>query len=54
MLFLQHHLQSTMSEVAQQVGQQIREARKAQGITQAELAEQLGVSQVTVNRYEDR
>ena len=41
-----------MSEIAEQVGQLIREARKAKGLTQSELAEQLGISVSTVNKYE--
>ena len=34
------------------LGQRIAEARKAQGITQVQLAEMLGVSQQTVAHYE--
>lgn len=41
-----------MSEITEQIGNQIKEARKRRGITQAGLAEMLGVSQVTVNKYE--
>lgn len=39
-------------DIKQQVGQQIREARKAKGLTQKELGEKLGVSESTVNQYE--
>ena len=35
-----------------QLGAQIAELRKAQGITQIQMAETLGVSQQTVNSYE--
>ena len=35
-----------------QLGPQIAELRKAQGITQIQMAEALGVSQQTVNSYE--
>ena len=35
-----------------QLGAQIAELRKAQGITQIQMAEALGVSQQTVNSYE--
>ena len=41
-----------MTDIKQQVGQQIREARKAKGLTQKELGEKLGVSESTVNQYE--
>lgn len=41
-----------MSEITEQVGQLIREARKAKGMTQKELAEKLGVSEAAVYRYE--
>lgn len=41
-----------VSDVKIKVGLQIREARKAKGLTQAELGEMLGVSKVTINRYE--
>lgn len=34
------------------VGERIRKERKARGITQKELAEILGVSSATINRYE--
>jgi transcriptional regulator with XRE-family HTH domain len=34
------------------VGKRIRHARKAQKLTQQELAKQLGISTVTLNRYE--
>lgn len=42
-----------MADIKQQVGQQIREARKAKGLTQKELGEKLGVSHTTVNIYEN-
>ena len=35
-----------------QLGAQIAELRKAQGITQIQMAEALGVSQQTINSYE--
>ena len=41
-----------MSDIKQQVGQQIREARKAKGLTQKELGEKLGVGEPTVTNYE--
>lgn len=41
-----------MSEIAKHIGQLIREARKAKGVTQTELAEKLNISQAAVNRYE--
>ncbi|MBD2753771.1 helix-turn-helix domain-containing protein [Spirosoma validum] len=41
-----------MADIKQRVGQQIREARKAKGLTQKELGEKLGVSHATVNGYE--
>jgi HTH-type transcriptional regulator/antitoxin HipB len=41
-----------MEDIKQRVGQQIREARKAKGLTQKELGEKLGVSESTVNQYE--
>ncbi|WP_020599874.1 helix-turn-helix domain-containing protein [Spirosoma panaciterrae] len=41
-----------MADIKQKIGQQIREARKAKGLTQKELGEKLGVSESTVNQYE--
>ena len=41
------------SDVKQQVGQQIRDARKAKGMTQKEVGDKLGVSESAVNRYEN-
>lgn len=41
-----------MTDIKQRVGQQIREARKAKGLTQKELGEKLGVGEPTVNGYE--
>lgn len=37
---------------AQAIGEQIKEARKAAGLTQAQLAEAIGVSRVQVTYYE--
>ena len=41
-----------MKDIKERVGQRIREARKDKGLTQSELGNILGVSKVTVNRYE--
>ncbi|MVM35277.1 helix-turn-helix domain-containing protein [Spirosoma sp. HMF4905] len=41
-----------MSEITEQVGQLIREARKAKGMTLKDLAEKTGVSESTFSRYE--
>lgn len=41
-----------MQDIKIRVSQFIREARKARALTQKELAEQLGVAETTVNRYE--
>lgn len=41
-----------MADIKQQVGQQIREARKAKQLTQKELGEKLGVGESAVNKYE--
>jgi transcriptional regulator with XRE-family HTH domain len=41
-----------MSDIKHKVGQQIREARKAKGLTQMDLGKILGVSKVTINGYE--
>lgn len=42
-----------MPDIKQQVGQQIRDARKAKGMTQKELGEKLGVSESVMSRYEN-
>ncbi|MBO0953259.1 helix-turn-helix domain-containing protein [Fibrella forsythiae] len=39
-------------DIKQHVGQLIREARKAKGLTQKDLSKELGVSETAVNRYE--
>ncbi|WP_020597507.1 helix-turn-helix domain-containing protein [Spirosoma panaciterrae] len=39
--------------ITEQVGQLIREARKAKGLTQKELGEKMGISESAVNRYEN-
>lgn len=41
-----------MADIKQQVGQQIREARKAKGLTQQEVADRLSVSKSAYSRYE--
>ena len=41
-----------MSEITEQVGKMIREARKAKGLTQQELGDTLGVNKATINKYE--
>jgi UDP-N-acetylglucosamine 1-carboxyvinyltransferase len=41
-----------MTDIKLKVGQQIREARKAKGMTQKELGEKLGVSESVVTNYE--
>jgi HTH-type transcriptional regulator/antitoxin HipB len=41
-----------MEDVKQRVGQKIREARKAKGLTQKELADKISLSVGTVNQYE--
>ncbi|ADB41295.1 helix-turn-helix domain-containing protein [Spirosoma linguale] len=41
-----------MTDIKQITSTQIRDARKAKGLTQKELAEKLGVSESTVNQYE--
>ena len=41
-----------MPDIKEQVGQLIRDTRKAKGITQKELGERLGVGESTVNGYE--
>jgi transcriptional regulator with XRE-family HTH domain len=40
-------------EVLKQIGQRIHKARIRAGITQAELAEKLGVDRVAITRYEN-
>ena len=42
-----------MTDIKEQVGQLIRETRKAKGLTQKELGEKMGVSESAVNRYEN-
>jgi len=42
-----------MSTITEQVGQLIRETRKAKGLTQQELGEKLGVGKTTINKYEN-
>lgn len=41
-----------MNDVKQQVGQMLREARKAQGLTQEEFGSKLGISKAAYSRYE--
>lgn len=41
-----------MSDITEQVGQLIREARKAKGLTQKELGEKMGVGEPTITNYE--
>ena len=41
-----------MADIKHKVGLQIREARKAKGMTQKELGEKLGVGEPTVTNYE--
>lgn len=41
-----------MSEITEQVGSQIREARRAKGLTLKEVGERMGVAEATVSRYE--
>jgi HTH-type transcriptional regulator/antitoxin HipB len=41
-----------MSDTKQKVGRNIREARKAQGLTQEDLGKILGVSRVVISDYE--
>ncbi|UHG93263.1 helix-turn-helix domain-containing protein [Spirosoma oryzicola] len=41
-----------MSEITEQVGNQIREARKRRGLTLKELGEKVGVSESVMSRYE--
>ncbi|AUD06717.1 helix-turn-helix domain-containing protein [Spirosoma pollinicola] len=41
-----------MEDIKQRVGQKIREARKAKGLTQKELADKISLSVGTVNQYE--
>ncbi|RYF73780.1 MAG: XRE family transcriptional regulator [Cytophagaceae bacterium] len=39
-------------DIKQQVGNLVRETRRAKGLTQEELGERLGVSKATINGYE--
>ena len=41
-----------MEDIKRRVGEKIREARKAKGLTQKELADKLILSVGTVNQYE--
>ncbi|GAB3805568.1 hypothetical protein GCM10028819_39060 [Spirosoma humi] len=41
-----------MSIIRQKVGQSIREARKARGLTQKELGQNLGVADSVITNYE--
>lgn len=41
-----------MSEITEQVGQLIRQARKQKGLTQKEVSLKLGLTEATVNGYE--
>ncbi|WP_338868483.1 helix-turn-helix transcriptional regulator [Spirosoma sp. SC4-14] len=41
-----------MSEITEQVGQLIREARQKKGLSQLELAELLGITKGAVSGYE--
>jgi transcriptional regulator with XRE-family HTH domain len=41
-----------MTDIKYKVGQQIREARKAKGLTQKELGALMGLSESVVNKYE--
>jgi transcriptional regulator with XRE-family HTH domain len=41
-----------MTDIKHKVGQQIREARKAKGMTQKELGALMGLSESVVNKYE--
>ncbi len=42
----------TVASIKEQVGQQIRAARKAKGLTQKELGEKLGVADSVITNYE--
>lgn len=41
-----------MSEITEQVGKLIREARKAKGLTQKEMGNKMGITEGAYNRYE--
>ncbi|SFF02357.1 helix-turn-helix domain-containing protein [Spirosoma endophyticum] len=41
-----------MEDIKRRVGEKIREARKAKGLTQKELADKISLSVGTVNQYE--
>lgn len=41
-----------MDSFKKNIGDQIRDARKAKGLTQKELGEILGIGEPTVNKYE--
>nr|WP_281167738.1 helix-turn-helix transcriptional regulator [Spirosoma panaciterrae] len=53
MLFLHKFSNKASPMITEQVGQLIREARKAKGLTQKELGEKMGISESAVNRYEN-
>ena len=42
-----------MADIKQRVGQKIKEARKAKGLTQEELGAKLGIDKPTVSKYEN-
>ncbi len=41
-----------MSTLRQQLGQLFKQVRKEKGLTQKELGEQLGLTEITIRRYE--
>ncbi|MBD2752624.1 helix-turn-helix domain-containing protein [Spirosoma validum] len=41
-----------MSDIAEQVGELIKQTRKEKGLTQKELGEKIGVSESMINKYE--
>ncbi len=51
-IYLYLYKTEVMSEITEQVGRLIREARTKAGMTQKELGERLGVGEPTVNKYE--
>lgn len=42
-----------MKDLKEQVGQLIREARRAKGFTQKEVGEKMGITEASFNRYEN-
>ncbi|WP_138992740.1 helix-turn-helix domain-containing protein [Larkinella sp. C7] len=42
-----------MSDIAQEVGQAIKQARVEAGLTQKELGERMGVGTPTISKYEN-